>query len=51
MKRSDDMNVELNVEAIMSEYDELLANANRQIALLRAENAKLRELLNKKEGE
>jgi len=43
--------MEISAEKLMSEYDEMLAQANRTIVLLRAENAILREELAKKEGD
>ena len=43
--------MDIKFETIMSEYDELLAQANRTIVVLKAENAQLREELSKKEGE
>lgn len=43
--------MEISVEDIMREYEVLLAQANRTVVLLKAENAKLKEELTKKEGE
>lgn len=43
--------MEISAQMIMAEYDELLAQANRNIVLLKAENAILKEELSKKEGE
>ena len=43
--------MEIRTEHIMMKYDELLAQANRAIVLLSAENVALKEELSKKEGE